>query len=120
FGAALATLTDGARPEAVVGTAGYMSPEQLRGEPLDARSDLFAVGAVLYEMIAGRPAFPGPSWPARRAAVLAGAPAPLPPEGCPAPLRAIVARALSPRPEDRFASARAFLTELRSCPGGSE
>ena len=42
---------------AVIGTAGYMSPEQVRGEPVDARSDIFSLGAILFEMLGGRPAF---------------------------------------------------------------
>ena len=61
----------------ILGTVGYMSPEQLRGEHLDAASDLFAVGAVLYEMVSGRPAFPGAHASERIAAILSKDPAPL-------------------------------------------
>jgi serine/threonine protein kinase len=49
------------RPGVVMGTLGYMSPEQVRGQPVDPRSDLFSLGAVLYEMLSGRRAFSGPS-----------------------------------------------------------
>jgi serine/threonine protein kinase/Tol biopolymer transport system component len=58
------------RPGAVMGTAAYMSPEQARGEPLDGRSDLFSLGAVLYEMVTGRPAFSGETASAIRRAIL--------------------------------------------------
>ena len=62
----------------VLGTMGYMSPEQVRGEPADHRSDLFSLGAVLYEMLAGQRAFTGPSLADSMSAILKEDPAPLP------------------------------------------
>ena len=60
-----------------VGTIAYMSPEQIRGEELDARSDIFSLGLVLYEMVAGRPAFAGPTPMAIAAAILHDRPIPV-------------------------------------------
>ena len=51
--------SDLTRPGFVMGTPRYMAPEQIMGEPVDARGDLFATGAILFEMLAGRPAFTG-------------------------------------------------------------
>ena len=52
-----ARIESGTSPRLIAGTAGYMAPEQIRGEDVDARSDLFALGAVVYEMLSGRRAF---------------------------------------------------------------
>jgi Tol biopolymer transport system component len=91
---------------AVLGTVGYMAPEQVRGEGADARSDLFALGCVLYELAAGRRAFSGRSAPETLSAILRDEPAPL---AAPGPtgtvLEGIVRRCLEKRPDDRFQSA---------------
>jgi serine/threonine protein kinase/Tol biopolymer transport system component len=67
---AVAASPTASRPGAVMGTAAYMSPEQARGEAVDGRSDLFSLGAVLYEMVTGRPAFSGDTAPAILRAIL--------------------------------------------------
>lgn len=89
---------------AVLGTPGYMSPEQLRGEPVDARSDLFATGAILYELLSGHRAFPG-SMVESGHAILHDDPAPLP-ERVPQPIARVVQRCLAKDPDQRFQSAR--------------
>jgi len=103
----------------VVGTQGYMSPEQLRGQPVDPRSDLFAFGAILYEMLAGRPAFLRSTAPETMAAILKEDPPPPGWTSVPPALERIVARCLEKSREARFQSARdlAFGLEVLSGTG---
>lgn len=99
------------RTGAVLGTVGYMSPEQAQGQPVDQRSDIFSFGALLYEMITGRRAFSGHSPADVLAAILRDEPVPFP---MPALLARVVKRCLRKDPADRFqrmADVRAALTE---------
>jgi serine/threonine protein kinase len=105
----------GAAP-AELGSPYYVSPEQLRGEELDARADVYGVGIVLYEMLTGQRAFAGDSLDAIRGAVLSGAVTPvreLNPKVDQA-LSDLVARAMARRAGDRFRSARQLSRALRS------
>ncbi len=93
--------------EAIVGTPSYLAPEQARGGPVDARTDLYAVGCLLYELLAGKPPFVAPSPMAVVSAHLHDEPPPLA-SAVPDVSRGfaeIVRRALSKRPEERFACA---------------
>ena len=91
---------------AVLGTIGYLSPEQVRSSVVDHRSDLFAFGAVLYEMLAGRPAFAGDSAVERMNAILKEEPRSLDPAATiPPALERIVRRCLEKNPANRFQSA---------------
>lgn len=103
---------------AVAGTVGYMSPEQIRNEPLDVRSDLFQVGAVLYEMLTGLPAFPGANATERLAAVLSRDPDPLTGDPAQAGLGAVLARTLDRDPDRRYGSAGSMLAELARVSAG--
>lgn len=116
---AVATMTSPASPittaGTVVGTVQYMSPEQLQGQEADVRSDLFAFGATLYEMLSGKKAFPGKSQLSVAGAILEKDPEPLrtlqpltPPS-----LEKVVGKCLAKDPEDRWQSARDLATELR-------
>jgi serine/threonine protein kinase len=98
----------------IMGTSGYMSPEQAEGKTVDARSDIFSFGAVLYEMMAGRRAFQGDSKIATLSAILQQEPTPL--EGLPAELQRIIGRCLRKDPDRRFqhmADVRVALSELK-------
>jgi Tol biopolymer transport system component len=100
----------------VVGTAGYMSPEQVRGEAVDPRSDIFSFGTVFYEMLMGRPAFTRETAPETMIAVLKEDPPALRAPDLSASLARIVARCLEKTREMRFQSARdlAFGLEMLS------
>jgi hypothetical protein len=94
----------GTRPGAVLGTPGYMSPEQVRGDPVDARTDIFSFGTVLYEKLAGRRAFPATSFIESGQAILEADPAPLP-DTVPPWVDLVVRRCLEKEPGRRFQSA---------------
>ena len=99
-------------PRNLIGTPGYMAPEQILGQAVDARADLFAVGTVLYEALAGRRAFPGTNVLEVLTATLNQAPDPLP-----APLArldAFLRRALAKKPAERFATAQEMAEALHA------
>jgi eukaryotic-like serine/threonine-protein kinase len=100
----------------VVGTLGYMSPEQARGQEVDTRTDIWALGVVLYEMVAGRSPFAGPSGTDILAAILDREPSPLArfePEA-PRELQRISAKTLQKDREQRYQSMKDLLLDLRA------
>ncbi len=107
---------DQTRPGSVLGTVGYMSPEQASGQPVDFRSDQFSLGSILYEIATGRKAFQGETAVDTLSAILHAEPAPIAsinPQA-PAPLRWIVERCLAKDPDERYASTRDLARELQS------
>jgi serine/threonine protein kinase len=101
-------------PGTVFGTPQYAAPEQLRGEPMDGRVDLFAAGAVIYEMLAGKPPFSGKSAVEVFHAIMYEQPAVLTGGPAVAALDRVVSRALAKRPVDRYQSTEAMAQDLRA------
>ena len=98
----------------ILGTAAYMSPEQVRGERVDSQSDQFSLGIILFEMLTGRSPFSGSSAVEILAAILRDRP---PAAGeinpdVPSPVQWIIDRCLSKRPKDRYASTRDLARDL--------
>jgi len=115
-----ATMT-ATEPGIVLGTLGYMSPEQVSGEPADARSDIFAFGAILYEMLSGERAFRGDSNADTMAAILTGEPPDLAIRnpGVAPGLERLIRHCLEKDPEQRLHSAHDAAFALEEITGGS-
>ncbi|MDW8397812.1 MAG: protein kinase [Acetobacteraceae bacterium] len=105
----------------VMGTPSYMAPEQLRGEPVDLRADIWAAGVLLYQLLTGAKPFEG-DFVALSHRVLHTEPPP--PSAlsvtCPRAFDAVVAKALAKRPEDRYPSAAAFAEAIRASASGAQ
>jgi eukaryotic-like serine/threonine-protein kinase len=122
-GSVLPTTPPPTEPGVVLGTIGYMAPEQVRGLPADHRSDLFALGAVLYEMVSGTRAFRGDTAADTMTAILTSEPRDLESSNgqFPPALSRVVARCLEKEPSARFQSTRdlAFALESARISSGS-
>jgi serine/threonine-protein kinase len=112
------------RPGVLLGTVAYMSPEQVSGQRLDARSDVFSFGVLLYESLCGKRPFTGESDVAVLHSILHANPEPLEGE-IPLAVRAVAGRALEKNPADRYQSMEEMVTDLRrvlrhaDAPGGA-
>ncbi len=111
-----ATISDGTEPGVVMGTVGYMSPEQAAGQRVDLRSDQFSFGSILYEMATGKQAFERATKPETLAAIIREEPEPIEKANprVPAPLRWIVERCLAKEPSHRYASTQDLAQELKT------
>jgi serine/threonine protein kinase/tetratricopeptide (TPR) repeat protein len=116
FGLARSPRVKNTSMNAIAGTPGYMSPEQLRGEPLSVCSDVFALGILAFELLTGRSPFDHSSSAATTSAILRDPPRALEVPSLPAStvsaLDAMLARALAKSPDERFSSAAAFVNGL--------
>ena len=115
-GSQLATMAaPGTRPGVVLGTVGYMSPEQASGQPVDFRSDQFSLGAILYEMATGKRAFQKKTAVETLSAIIRDEPEPMAgaAPAAPPPLRWIVERCLAKEPEGRYAATRDLARDLK-------
>jgi serine/threonine-protein kinase len=122
FGIARAGASDMTETGSVMGTAQYLSPEQAQGRPVDARSDLYSIGIVLYEMVTGVVPFDGES--AVSVALKQVSEAPIPPRerspAVPPALDAVVLRALEKDPARRYQNADAFIDALLAARGAPQ
>ncbi|MEJ2422349.1 MAG: serine/threonine-protein kinase [Acidobacteriota bacterium] len=121
FGVAHMNASDLTRTGEILGTPFYMCPEQVLGGPPDCRSDLFSLGVVFYQMLAGKRPFRGESISAVCYQIVHGSPEPPSPDApIPAELVPILDKLLAKKPEDRYKDAGAFIAPPRSIRAGQE
>jgi len=115
------TASNVTEPGMVLGTVGYMSPEQVRGEEVDERSDIFSFGCVLYEMVSGRRAFARQTAAETMAAILRDEPPKLikASQGVPSELERIINRCLKKKAEERYRSPRDLAIDLQALLSGA-
>jgi eukaryotic-like serine/threonine-protein kinase len=115
------TFAQGTTPGTILGTIGYMSPEQVRGQTVDHRADIFALGAVLYEMVSGRRAFPGDTAADTISAIIHLDPPELPQvdPSLPSALDRVVRRCIEKQASERFHSAHDFGFALEAIAGAT-
>jgi len=106
------TIDGHTRPGVILGTIAYMSPEQASGRPLDARSDIFSFGVVLYEQLAGRRPFEASTDLELLKTIIHGTPAPLPGD-LPAALRLVAEKAMEKDVDERYQSMRELVIDLK-------
>jgi len=119
FGVARLSASELTRTGALVGSPAYMSPEQIRGAPVDARSDLFSLGVVLYEALTAKRPFGGEDLPAVAYSVAHQVPLPVGKQirGLPSGLDTFFERALAKNPEERFPDGATFRRTLKEAVG---
>src|SRR5439155_23713321 len=115
FSGSSPTLIDVTSPGVILGTAQYMSPEQVRGSVVDFRSDQFSFGTVLYELLSGKPTFLRETAVQAMSAIIETKPDPISElnPNVPPDLERIIDRCLSKDPKSRYASTRDLLRELQ-------
>jgi len=118
FGVARVVDPDGAPGEAtqtgaVVGTPAYMSPEQVQGEPIDRRTDIFSAGITFYQFLTGQKPFEGSQWALAKKIIQDDPVRPSKLVQVPPEIDRVIARALAKKPEDRYQSARSFAESLK-------
>jgi eukaryotic-like serine/threonine-protein kinase len=113
-----AESVDMTRAGAMIGTPSYMSPEQIQGQPIDRRSDIFSAGVLFYQLLTGKKPFEGAGFPLAKKIVQDDPAAPSTLVHIPAAIDRVIARALAKAPEKRYPSAREFAEALEHVRAG--